>query len=444
MAKARYRWLVWILICIALVSGCSAPVDTPTPQPTEVPTVPIVQPPTATPLPLPSPSATQVLPAVTPTVRIVHLATPGEPGESLESQILDVDSSAYANSKRAAGGDNFDNGEFERPFNAGSMDRYSADLDIVQAGLRRSGDWITVTIHLSGTPKGTLLSGSYGVEIDIDADGRGDFLVVARKPGLIWSVNDVSIWRDANHDVGGRIAIKADGTNTGDGFELQLFDSGKGYDTDAAWARVNPNDFRSVQISFKKAVIDNDKAFLWNAWAAEKIQPSLFDYNDHFTLAEAGSPIPAQDKAYPLNQLANVDNTCRWAVGFTPTGAEPGLCPLTIDPYAGNSESYIHGLVWYDRNGNLYQDPGEPGFENMELILAEGACGTGGKIQVSVITAINGTYEIRGMKGGNYCIHVVGPLPPGVSPVKGTGQLTILLKTGGEVKANFPFALSNP
>jgi hypothetical protein len=374
----------------------------------------------------------------------LHISTPSEPGERFESQILDQDSSTYANSRQVAGGDNFDTGEFERPFNAGSMDQYFPDLDITQAGLWRSGNWIYVTISLAGTPRGSLISGSYGVEIDVDADGRGDFLVIASQPGLMWSVEGVSIWRDANRDVGGSLAVRADGSHTGDGFEQQLFDSGKGYDTDAAWARVNPNDFSSIQIAFKKAVIDNDRAFLWSAWAQDKLQPSLFDYNDHFTLAEAGSPLPSQTNAYPLNKLAKVDNTCRWAVGFTPTGAEPGLCPLSILPPGGVTETYIHGLVWYDRNSNLYQDPGEPGFENIELNLTEGACGKGGKIVLSVLTAINGTYEIRGVAAGTYCLQVVGPTPPGTKPVKGSGPQTITLTAGREVKINFAYALATP
>jgi hypothetical protein len=35
---------------------------------------------------------------------------------------------------------------------------------------------------------------------------------------------------------------------------------------------------------------------------------------------------------YPIKALAEVDNTCRWAVGFTPTGSEPGICPVPATP----------------------------------------------------------------------------------------------------------------
>jgi len=50
------------------------------------------------------------------------------------------------------------------------------------------------------------------------------------------------------------------------------------------------------------------------------------DYVDRFTEAEAGSPV--KDKQYyPLKALFAVDNTCREAFGFKPTGDESQLCP---------------------------------------------------------------------------------------------------------------------
>jgi hypothetical protein len=53
--------------------------------------------------------------------------------------------------------------------------------------------------------------------------------------------------------------------------------------------------------------------------------PSLFDYNDHLNLRQAGSPLSTSPD-YPLKRLASVDNTCRWAFGFAPRGVEAGLC----------------------------------------------------------------------------------------------------------------------
>jgi len=435
------RCMIFLVVFISLVAGCTPQQPVNTPTATLAATATLAKPTITDTPPAPIASQTPSTPLATPTQKIRHMATPSDPADHFESQIIDPDSSAYANSKRVVAGDNFDAGSYERPFNSGSMDKYSPDLDILQAGLSRSGNWVYVTIKLASVPRGSLLSGSYGVEIDIDLDGRGDVLVVAQKLGIMWSVENVSVWRDANQDVGGAIPLKSDLAKNGDGYEQKIFDSGTGYDTDAAWARIDPGDFSSIQIAFKKSIIDNDKAFMWNAWAEDVISPGLFDYNDHFTLSEAGSPLTTQNQAYPLKDLANVDNTCRWVVGFEPTGTKPGLCPLIIDRVPGASDAMIHGLVWYDRNANFYQDPGEPGFENMTLNLNEGACGSEGKVIAAVQTTIDGTYELKGIAPGQYCLSVIGPIPTGVSPVTGSGPQTVSLKAGKDVKVNFPYVI---
>jgi hypothetical protein len=68
------------------------------------------------------------------------------------------------------------------------------------------------------------------------------------------------------------------------------------------------------------------------------------DYTDRFTATEAGSPIGGK-ASYPLAALFAVDNTCRSAFGFTPTGYEKRVCPKIIQSVAkdkgggGNSAS---------------------------------------------------------------------------------------------------------
>jgi hypothetical protein len=57
----------------------------------------------------------------------------------------------------------------------------------------------------------------------------------------------------------------------------------------------------------------------------------MYDYNDRFTEAEAGSPV--YDKQYyPLKALFAVDNTCWEAFGFKANGYEPKLCPRAEPP----------------------------------------------------------------------------------------------------------------
>jgi hypothetical protein len=55
------------------------------------------------------------------------------------------------------------------------------------------------------------------------------------------------------------------------------------------------------------------------------------------THAQAGSPL-ADYTVYPLKAMAEIDNTCRLAVGFDPTGLEPGLC-LTAERERRENES---------------------------------------------------------------------------------------------------------
>ena len=44
----------------------------------------------------------------------------------------------------------------------------------------------------------------------------------------------------------------------------------------------------------------------------------MFDYHDHMTHTEAGSPDPGYE-VYPLKAMAEIDNTCRLAIHFVPT-----------------------------------------------------------------------------------------------------------------------------
>jgi hypothetical protein len=80
-----------------------------------------------------------------------------------------------------------------------------------------------------------------------------------------------------------------------------------------------------VDLAFKRSLVGGANMFLWNVWADDGVKnPASFDYNDHFSASEAGSPY--KDADYPLKALALVDNTCRETYHFTPTADIPGLC----------------------------------------------------------------------------------------------------------------------
>ncbi len=269
--------------------------------------------------------------AATPT--IVHLSIPGEPPGHYESKVSDRNSSSTAPQRAANGGENFDINLFERPFNALTMDVYYPDLDIINARLDRSGTWVYVEIELVNiNPNEGGLNGNYGVELDLDVDGRGDWLIFASQPQNEWTTLGVRVWQDANNDVGNDFPIHADYPQHGNGYEL-FFDQGNNPDPDIAWSRVSPHNPASVQIAFKNSLIANDNYFMWNAWTDQGVfNPSFYDYNDHFTHDEAGSPLPGLQRYYPLKALFEVDNTCRMSVGFELKGDEPGGCPVYVPP----------------------------------------------------------------------------------------------------------------
>jgi hypothetical protein len=280
------------------------------------------------------------------------------------------------------------------------------------------------------------------VELDVDIDGRGDWLVLAGQPGAVWSTDRVRVWRDINKDVGNNAPIQSDPPQTGDGYETLVFREGQGEDPDLAWARLDPADNRSVQIAFKNEMIKGDVEFLWGAWADQGlVNPGWFDYVDHFTHDEAGSSIRGLSQ-YPLKALFEVDNTCRWAVGFTPEGKEPGLCPLPVSATpAGQvaatiSAGGITGIVFKDEDGNLVYDSGEEGLSNVEVRLRLGNCGSPGSEVDTIITSTSGSYSFSGLAAGTYCVDV--PSDP-VDWTSKTDPVTVPLIVGSTYRVNFGF-----
>jgi hypothetical protein len=71
---------------------------------------------------------------------------------------------------------------------------------------------------------------------------------------------------------------------------------------------------------------------MWGVWADAGLKdPSKFNYNDRFTLKQAGSPIKSSSD-YPVKSIYQVDNTCWLAIGFKTNGFEPHLCPSNAPP----------------------------------------------------------------------------------------------------------------
>lgn len=335
------------------------------------------------------PTATLTLEPPTPTV--THVTIPGSPG-GVNSFMTDRSSAALASERRSIG-DNFDILMFERPFTTTTMD-YQGYLDITRGELSAASPWIYVTVSLEQAPPAGSTAW-YAVEVDTDIDGRGDFLVVGAAPGRTdWTTDGVQVFRDSNNDVGGANPITANAPpQSGNGYDDRIFDQGQGTDPDLAWIRISPSDPARVQIAFKNAAIGSPDKFVWGVAADDAVKHAdWFDYNDHFSPSEAGSPTSGSS-LYPVKALASVDNTCRWAYGFTPVGTEPGICPVPPTP-TPKPEGSIAGRVT-----NL-----SGGFHGGTVKLGQGSCASSGFKTTSINST--GYYEFTGLPAGTFCVTV--------------------------------------
>jgi hypothetical protein len=279
---------------------------------------------------LPSPTYTPEptitwTPSPTPTLtpEPQHLVQPGFPS-SLQFYISDFVSEGSAKDKTALG-DSYLWSRLERPFTAQTM-LYHNYLDIYQVNLEVREEWTYFTIVLMGKlPQDAEVS--FAVELDVDHDGRGDYLVLAAlPPGASWTSEGVRVLEDADDDIGGLFPLYVEEpAPPGNGYEREIFNSGEGLDRDLAWARRDPEYHNQLQLAFKTS-LTGVLGFLWSAWTAEgELDPALFDINDHIGYDAAGSP-SKENYRYPVKEVSLMDSTCRAWYGFLPSGSEVGLC----------------------------------------------------------------------------------------------------------------------
>lgn len=265
-------------------------------------------------------------PSLTPTLKPVleHFQVPGKPKEKIDTYLTDFNSIDYANDGFTYS-DQFKSNIYERPFTSGEMN-YRGEIDIIQVNLKVGIPWTYVSIFLAESLPETGEM-KYGIELDLDEDGRGDYLILCDLPvSGDWGVEGVQVYTDANGDVGGKFPMLMDAPDPKlNGYEVLVFDAGDGDDPDLAWARRHPDEPNSLQLAFKTDLI-GPTGYMWSAWADAGLRaPDYMDYNDHFTAETAGSPYPGSP-LYPLKAVYLVDSTCRSYYGFTPSGDEPGLC----------------------------------------------------------------------------------------------------------------------
>src|SRR5204863_8165277 len=104
---------------------------------------------------------------------IVHVVSPIS-GQFHESTAHDNEESATYESKNVRFGDVFDANRFERPFTVEDM-TYLPYIDIFDFEMSSDADWYYVDISMIGPDPATgSAHGTYGIEFDLDVDGRAE------------------------------------------------------------------------------------------------------------------------------------------------------------------------------------------------------------------------------------------------------------------------------
>jgi len=328
--NSKYPVFLAVLLLVLGALACSLPgladdpnggAPPPVVPPSEPPPSPAPVVTVAAPTPVPSPT----IEPPTPTITVSHALIPADMVK-LGDLIYDPVCVDTAVDKRAPYGDSYKINLFERPF---SQDmEYLPDVDIVTFNLGRDDKFYYVSIGLVGANPNNPLGIQYAVELDLDADGYGDFIIVSRPPHHVeWSADNVQVLEDRDHDSGGLSAERSDAPLPGTGYETIIFDGGRGADDDPdlAWARINAGKNATVQFAFKQTLAENRFMFGVSADAGLKSIADM-DYADRFLKSKAGSPIK-NDADYPLKILYAVDNTCWQAQGFSGSYEEPKRCP---------------------------------------------------------------------------------------------------------------------
>ncbi len=314
-----------VLVCGLILAACAPQVPS---QAAPPPAQPTSAPPPTEAAAQPTEAAAQPTAALAQPTAAPARDVPG--GFPVEKGIFLGDQSTISslNAARAFAGDRFTLGKFERPYNANTMDTYYPYIDIVSGEFFPDADWVYLRIKLVGTDASGGFPAKYAVEVDLNMDGRGDMLILADHPATKdWSTDGVQVLVDRNKDVGGQNPVFADSSGKGDGYEHSVFGNGQPEVPDAAWVRISPTEANSVELAYKTVLFNGETKYMAGLWAGtDSLNPALFDIDDHFTHEQAGEANPDIANFYPIKEVAQLDNTCRAAIGFTPSGKEPAVC----------------------------------------------------------------------------------------------------------------------
>ena len=327
MNKRQPLYLCVAFAFVVMLACTPQSFASPVPAPSQLP-----PPATAIPSAVPGETGGNLVPAGEDIIPVTgHSMKPGDTPPAPGKVTYDVKSTGTA----ASYGDSYKINRFERPFLKNMT--YVADLDIVTFNVSEDGDWYYISIGLNGKDPNNSIGINYGAEIDLDADGFGDYILWAHPPyATQWDTSTVQVFTDSNHDSAGLSSRRSDAVHNGNGYDTLVFDgdSPETPDPDLAWVRMIGGQAATIQFAFKKSLTGTN--FMLGVVADAGLKDvSIFDYNDYFKESDAGSSL-RNNPYYPLGSLYAVDNTCWESFGIQTPGYEPKFCPANLSATATN------------------------------------------------------------------------------------------------------------
>lgn len=262
-------------------------------------------------------STNMVIPTEVPT--ITHVSIPAEPVYSPGQKVTDCNTGQRValgvTTLVAEGCDNWQIDKLERPVDY-LNGTYFPWLDIVSVSMGTNQAWMFANIQLFKDAAGKLPQDLVvGVELDLNLDSRGDFLVLVKGiNSKEWTTNGVQVWKDINGDVGGEKSHTPD-DQKGNGYETLVFDSGKGDDVDLAWARIDPTNGAVIEFAFKPSLLPKNQVFAWWAWVGQgEVDPQQMEMIDYKSEAS----------------VWKMDNTCGWIYNAKPSRMLSNICDFVV------------------------------------------------------------------------------------------------------------------
>ena len=149
-------------------------------------------------------------------------------------------------------GDDFVHTIFERPFQAQDM-LYKPYVDIVEIKSGEDEKFYYFSIKLNGGDEYDSIGGSYGIEIDVDLDGRGDFLIYSTYQYVKGWGNRVFVYEDFNNDVGGdNPTISESYLKSSDGYEYPIHTNFLEFYNDSVWKQRSPFEDYAIEFALNK------------------------------------------------------------------------------------------------------------------------------------------------------------------------------------------------